>query len=460
MATDSSGNGVKSVGASGKYRTYTRGNTHPDAPKQSSGTIGKKSGSYSSSDGKEVAVKEGPKGDAPIPPQRTTSGEALREVRPGVYATETGKIIETYQNKEDPAVTEFLKKNPPLPAGVYNENLQIYQGKKTQEYKAKDLFQNPRLVEQYQPVTRRPYNKYQQTIDERKEREALKEQQTPHLNNGQPAQQTNNLDPNNPLVLGNNTTLERKPLHSGGSRNVLRRDLDSGVYRMVDLPKEKKLFGDKIIEDAATRQARADEYLRKLFGINNPEPSFSSGLLISTERFGRKATALIPRTSAAVLGGAQTLVGEIIARGENALSLNVQASRARNDLIIEALPKIGIATAKNLAEQATTPGGLGEISAGILAGRIIDTAPRGIPKSLEGSPSSEFSVRAVGKQAYTAVGQEVNPSLAPRVATVTKYTETPQGILQIFGDTRTKIVEYAGSRFVTSDLGGTSDITR
>lgn len=131
-----------------------------------------------------VTIKEGPaNGKAPVPITKTTSGDVVTQVAPGIYATKGGQIIQTYGARQDPAVTQFLKDHPPLQPEIYaaqdSAGLQaVYAGQKTKDYfrdySASDIFQNPGLVDPYQP-----YRSRQATPDEKSYAAAMAKNQPP-----------------------------------------------------------------------------------------------------------------------------------------------------------------------------------------------------------------------------------------------------------------------------------------
>lgn len=150
-------------------------------PGYSPGTGG---GSFTNSKGEKVTIKEGPAdGKAPVPITKTTGGDVLTQVAPGIYAMKSGQIIQTYGARQDPAVTQFLKDHPSLNPGIYasqdSAGLQVvYAGQKTRDYfrdySASDIFQNPALVDPYQP-----YRSRQATPDEKSYAAAMAKNQPP-----------------------------------------------------------------------------------------------------------------------------------------------------------------------------------------------------------------------------------------------------------------------------------------
>lgn len=114
-------------------------------------------------------VRQGPaNGESTIPITKSTSGQQLVMVSPGLYQSQGGQLIPTRvkETQEDRAVQKFLEKNPPLKPGIYADNLAVYQGKKTRDYTTKDIFQNPTLVDTYTPQTRRPFAALQKVREE------------------------------------------------------------------------------------------------------------------------------------------------------------------------------------------------------------------------------------------------------------------------------------------------------
>lgn len=105
---------IKSSGASGKYRTYTKadyGKNISGAAKPSEGVIGKKAGTYTTSTGQKVTITEGTKSGGAPQKIRTAEGVPVKEVAPGVLVSDTGELISYKQStRESPAVAAGYSK--------------------------------------------------------------------------------------------------------------------------------------------------------------------------------------------------------------------------------------------------------------------------------------------------------------------------------------------------------------
>jgi hypothetical protein len=339
-------------------------------------------------------------------------------------------------SREEQEREEFFMRNPSLEPGVYNENFEVYPGKKTQEYRAKDLFKNPNLV-QYAGGGRPPPGTTVRTID--------RQQPTTTTN---PAAGAPSSIPQAPAASLSQTPLY-KAYFNQRTVSVITNPVRAATSAAIPTPAKKAAGGFLIgASDMAVSGAKGS------YKILSTRPAAAVAMDVTRDitdtRSGqpvalRARRAIVPRIEAAAALGAdrdvQTagalvlapvaletpLLGTVIK-----LSMPVFAGKSISDTIKNPTPfNVG---------RATT-----DVALSVLAINSLRSKPYAPPP-----PDGRVDIFSVGKQGYTVEGQTLRPLKSTPTARVTTYDAQGSSV---------KIVETKQGLFTTTTKPGTTITT-
>lgn len=223
----------------------------------------------------------------------------------------------------------------------------------------------------------------------------------------------------------------------------------------------KEGLGQRIIRDAAERTERANQDIDRLFGVK-----YSSGDFFSDEQKDQRLrgfVAFFPKVTAAGLGGGQTVIGEVLQRGQNTFRGDFAANDERNKLYVQAIPVLITESIKGIKRNIGTGAGQGELVASLITpgrGSRLSKTESLTVQPVSGSVS-RFSITdtAVAGTADIAgvasVGGKRVPVRTSAIVTGESIPNTPFYDIRV--QTQSAVPTKAGVQYVPEDFRGYLD---